>query len=617
MHRFHLLLAFAFATINCSAQKPAFNACDVVPEIDSPFGYGTNMGYYPPYYADKELAALAHGLPDGSQPGVGVTTIRPGLFEFFLDQWGYNTRKDAFEYYDSIGLKDVVAFIGFPAARHRDSSFFCPGQMSEAFSNLYEPIWDNGENGTPVNDNNPYALYVWKTATIYGPHIKYWEVWNEPDADTGNGWAPPGTSGNWWENAPTPCETKLKAPVFYYIRLLRISYEVIKSLDPDDLVCVGGLGWPSYLDVLCRYTDNPIDGSVNELYPTTGGAYFDVMSFHTYPHLDNSLREWDNSKNDFRYFRHSDAALDGVWRLRDKFAAVLKKHGFNEIKYPAKRWLITEVNLPRKAFGDYIGSDMAQTNFIMKTLISAQTQNVDQVHIYCLADEKPERHADNEFSFMGLFKNLENVKPGRAEANTVATGYKTTSDLLRGATYHRHQTERMKLPDGVRGAAFRNELGQFTYVLWAETQTDQSEEAAVSYEFPFEMGIQHLEQKFWHYSETGVHLLTSSRQVKLDGSPVFLTETLVGSDYPKQPRVYPNPLPGGLGVYSFWMFDDGSASIEVFDKQGQKRQTLALKEGFVRGPHQILLDLSELPAGAYFVRLQTLEHSLTVPVVKI
>lgn len=80
----------------------------------------------------------------------------------------------------------------------------------------------------------------------------------------------------------------MKAPPFY-IRTLRISYEVIKSVDPDALVAVGGLGWPSFLDVICRYTDEPFEGGEEpDRYPLKGGAYFDCMSFDSYPHLDNS-----------------------------------------------------------------------------------------------------------------------------------------------------------------------------------------------------------------------------------------------------------------------------------------------------------------------------------------
>ncbi len=598
--------------------QPNFTANTVVPPWSGDFGYGANMGYFPPYYYDKELAALAHGTPDGQAPGVGVTTIRPGLFEHFLDFWGYDVRVDAFQYYQQIGLRDVAVIIGFPSDAHRDNAFYCPGVRTEVFKNLYEPIWDNGENGTPVNDNNPYALYCWKAATTYGPYVKFWEVWNEPDVDTGNAWAPRGTPGNWWENAPEPCETKLKAPVYFYIRLLRISYEVIKSVDPNAYICVGGLGWPSYLDVICRYSDNPYDGTVDpDKYPHLGGAYFDVMSFHSYPHLDNSLREWDNSIGGFRNFRHSDAAVDGVFRLKDKFAAVLNDHGYNGLVFPEKLWICTEVNIPRRTFGDYIGSDLAQTNFMIKTLVTAQTKGLSQIHIYSLADEKPESEADNEFSYMGLFKNLNDKKFPEATPNNVAVGYKTTSDFLRDKTWDPVATTRLKLPGNVRGAAFRDQQNQLSFVLWAATTLDRDETAEATYVFPPEFNLQYLEQKYWHYSQTGTHIFVNARQLRLSGSPVFLTPaSLIESTFPRQPQVAPNPLAGGYGVYSFWMFEDGNATVEIFDSLGRPLKTLIDNEFLLKGPQQMPLDWTAFSPGVYFIRLRSLGAELMVKIVR-
>ena len=611
------LLGLALSLPISACSQPTYTADDQVPEYNEPFGYGANPGYFPPYYYDMELAALAHGTPDGKVPGVGITTIRPGLFEHFLDTWGYDIRKQHFQYYDSIGLRNIAVMIGFPSEEHRDAAYYCPGERSELFKNLYEPIWDNGENGTPVNDNNPYALYCWKTATTYKGLIRIWEVWNEPDVDNGNAWKERGVPGNWWENAPEPCETKLKSPAYFYIRLLRISYEVIKSVDPDALIATGGLGWPSYLDVICRYTDNPFDGTESADYPHKGGAYFDVLSFHSYPHLDNSLREWDNNLNGFRYFRHSDAAVDGVFRLRDKFDAVLKTRGYDGHTYPEKHWICTEVNIPRRTFGDYIGSDQAQVNFMIKTFVTAQQKGLSQVHIYSLADEKPEPEADNEFSYMGLFKNLNGEKFPQGTPNKVATGFKTASDLLRDKTFDPAATQRLKLPPDVRGAAFRDENNRFFFVLWAATQRDRDETAEATYVFPPEFNLKYLDEKFWHYSQTGTHLFVNARQLRLDGSPVFLSPaTLIESNFPRQPRVTPNPLAGGYGVYSFWMFEDGEASVEVFDSTGKPVQNLLDTVQLLEGPQQLVIDWTGFSPGVYFIRLRALGNDLVVKVVR-
>lgn len=599
-----------------ACSQPTFTANNVIPPYLGGFGYGANMGYFPPHYYDKELATLAHGTPDGKVPGVGVTTIRPGLYQYFLDYWGYDIRLPTFRYYDSIGLKNTVAIIGFPADKDRDPAYYCQGSQSELFKNLYEPIWDNGENGTPVNDNNPYALYCWKAATTYKGLIKIWEVWNEPDVDNGNGWKTPGMAGNWFENNPEPCETKLKSPVFFYNRLLRISYEVIKSVDPNSFIAVGGLGYPSFLDVICRNTDNPFDGTVSAQYPQTGGAYFDCMSFHSYPHIDNSMREWSNAVNGFVYNRHSDAAVDGLWRLRDKFNDVLKKYKYDNVNLPGKLWICSEFNIPRREFGDYIGSDQAQENFIVKSMVTAQMYKMAQMHIYSLADDKPADQATGEFSFMGLFRNLNNVSPFNGEINPVAFALKTTQNLLGGSKYDPVQTDRLKLPANIRGAAFVDDLGQYHYVLWAVTTKDQDETADAVYSFPDDFNLEYLDQKYWHFSQTGTHNVVNAKQVALTGSPSFFNTTQITNQYPKQPKMLPNPLKDGFGVYTFWMYDNEEATVEVFDSTGRLIHTLVNHETLVKGPQARLLDLSTQPRGTYVIRMDTRDSHESIRVVK-
>ncbi|MFN4254570.1 MAG: T9SS type A sorting domain-containing protein [Saprospiraceae bacterium] len=612
------LAALFFAQTNCSA-PPTFTADDWVPPYNAPFGFGVNLGYYPPFFRDEDLALLAHGSPDGAVQGVGVTTIRPSLPDHFLEYWGYDIRLPTFRFYDSIGLRDNVVFLGFPAPQHRDSTFYCPEARSTIFKNIYEPIWDDGAHGTPVNDDNPFALYVWKTVSRYGKSVRFWEIWNEPDLDMkGNGWKPASLEGNWWTNVPGPCETQLRAPVFSYIRMLRISHEVIKSIDPQAFVCIGGIGYTSYLDVICRLTDNPNGGVPTTKYPKKGGAYFDCLSYHSYPHIEGATRAWSNQINGFRYFRHSDAAVDGVWSKQKEFDFVLRKYGYDGQQLPEKQWIITEINIPRRAFGEYIGSDMAQVNFVMKALLLAPAHGIRQMHLYSLADDQPAAEATSEFSFMGLFQNLNNVQPADARPNQVAIAHKTTSEMLRGKTYDAAQTERLRLPPDVRGAAFRDADGRHIYALWAATKTDRDESAAATYKFPDELKIKYLRQFYWHHSKSGAAHLVNAQQLKLDGSPAFFVEAEVfEKDYPKSPKVFPNPVADSFAVYSFWLEKPGSVTVEVFDSKGKLAQTLLANDPRPAGAHQILLDWVQLGAGTYYVRLLAEGVNRVIPVVKI
>ena len=75
----------------------------------------------------------------------------------------------------------------------RDPTIY-DGSQSKLWQGMYEPIWDNGENGTPVNDANRFALYVWTIVNTYGPYIRFYEIINEPDyTDSSFGWVAPGT----------------------------------------------------------------------------------------------------------------------------------------------------------------------------------------------------------------------------------------------------------------------------------------------------------------------------------------------------------------------------------------------------------------------------------------
>jgi hypothetical protein len=144
-------------------------------------------------------------------------------------------------------------------------------------------------------------------------------------------------------------------------------------LDPSAYVA-RGLGHPSFLDAILRNTDNPVDGTVTAQYPLQGGAYFDVMSFHSYPAY--SLKTWDNSIMGFIYRRHSDAAASEYLSKMNSMKQVLINRGYNDITYPSKIFICTESNIGRMPFPDaagvpMVGSDLAQKNYMMKAMVQS------------------------------------------------------------------------------------------------------------------------------------------------------------------------------------------------------------------------------------------------------
>lgn len=620
-------IVFLLCICTCSFSQVNYTANDFAhaPSYNGHFLYGSNMGWYGNSWDDKSLADIAAGNLSKQVRGVGVKTLRPSLPEEFLESWGYDIRLSEFAHYATLGIRDNTVMVGWPAAAHRDNNTYggCADQ-SMLFANLYEPIWDGGANGTPVNENNYFALYLYKTVTRYKDQVKFWEIMNEPDYDVGgNAWKKPGETGNWFDNDPAPCDLlNMKAPVFHYIRMLRISYDIIKTVDPNALVATGGLGYPGFLDAILRHTDNPVDGSVTADYPLRGGAYFDVLSFHSYPMFN--LATWDNAINGFVFHRHSDAAVNEYVKLKQEFSQVLESHGYDGMVYPKKIFICTENNIPKKSINDLIGSDEAQRNYVIKALVESQRHDISQYYIFMLGDDRPVATADNWFQVMGLYQNLTDIGPhanGGAynqQYTNAGIGFKTTSDLLMNYRYNEVRTLAMNLPANIGGAAFTDSIGTVVYVLWAKTTTDLSEAATAVYSFPVDMNVSPLlSRREWNFSVTGATSVIPSVNIPLTGTPVFLSENFLplpvrdrenpprGEEVAFDVRLYPNPAAGNTGL-KFTLQSPAQVTVKIFGANGQLISTVLSSRAFGTGTHFVpFKNVQALPAGIYYCTFET------------
>lgn len=618
------LLFYCFGT---SQAQPGYTANDFGAFLPYTgiFQYGTNMGYFGPSWDNVAKANIATGNTALQVKGAGAFTYRVPLPEDFLEYWGYDIELSNFQHYQSLGVQDNTVFVGSPSAAHTDNASYdgC-GISSRMFANMYEDIWDGGANGTPVNDNNYYALYLYKTVTRYKNYVKFWEIMNEPDYDiSGTAWMEPGQPGNWWDNNPPPCAlSNMRAPIYHYVRMLRISYEVIKSIDPNAYITVGGIGYPAFLDALLRNTDNPVDGTVSAAYPLGGGAYFDVLSYHNYPMY--SLRYWDNGINNFAYKRHSDAAATEFLKVKDAMATVLENYGYNNSGFPAKHFICTENNIPRKEFGDYIGSDLAQLNYIIKALVGAQQKQIRQYYIFVLGDAQTLAAATDAYEVMGLYQKLEGVGPltnggvyGQQYTNE-GIAFKTCSDLLRNYRYDSVRTQNMNLPGNIGGAAFGDGIGNYVYSLWAKTTVDKSESATATYTFPAAMSVAPLlYRRAWDYSQTAQTQTIPSSNIALTGTPVFLAENFqivaIQDRDPQRPEdskkvelsIFPNPSSQGASL-RFTLTAPSRIALSLWNARGQFIKKLGDYPQLQSGTHVIALpELAGLPGGAYYLQFET------------
>jgi hypothetical protein len=595
------------------------------------FQYGSNMGYYGPSWDDKSLADISAGNPSKNVKGAGIKTLRLFLPEDFLETWGYDIRIDAFNHYSTLGLSENVIALEQPSPAHTDPNAYAAcADQSRMFKNLYAPIWDGGANGTSINDTNYFAAYVYKTVSRYKNKTRFWEIVNEPDLDyVGHSEQQPGQAGNWWDNNPPPCElAALKAPIFHYIRMLRVAYDVIKTLDPTAYIAPGGLGHPSFLDAILRNTDNPVDGTVTAQYPLKGGAYFDVMSFHSYPSY--SLKSWDNTIMGFVYRRHSDAATDEYLAKMNSMKQVLVNRGYNGTTYPNKIFICTESNIGRIPFADaagvsMIGSDLAQKNYNMKALVLSQKNDIVQFYSFVLGDTRFDYNATNELEVMGIYKNLQDIGPMfnggvyNQQLNNEGIAYKTTSGLLRNRKYDATRTAALNLPSNIDGAAFKDVAGTYAYVLWAKTTLDLSEAAAATYTFPAAIFPPPQLIKYdWDYSVTGTTTSVSSTNVAVTGTPIFLFEDLQlvnlhdDSTIRNRPTendfklvITPNPA-SSVASIDFTLKRPADVSIRVIDANGKCVSIPMQGTRFTSGAHRIQFPaVSRLGTGLYYVRFET------------
>ncbi|MBO2012043.1 PA14 domain-containing protein [Hymenobacter negativus] len=473
------------------------------------FQYGANMGYYGAGWDDESLANLLHQA--------GGHSLRPTLPEWLVEYFGYNARVNTFNtYVNNLEMKEMSCFVGDPIPGHRDFTTY-PGcsEPSKMFSHMYEPIWN--ADGT-VNKNNYYAYYLYQLLQLYGDKVRFWEIMNEPDFTNG------GSGAAWLTRAPTPAEQiNTQAPFYFYIRMLRISYEVIKKYHPEAYIAVGA-GYPEYVDALMRYTDEPNAGAATSQYPRTGGAYFDVVSYHAYPNY--SLHYWDNSIGGFRYTRTSDYAANKVIEFKNEMTAVLSRHHYDGTLHPAKYITLNESNVGRRTSDDRISSDEAQRNFAIKSLVLTQKNDVKQFYYYAIG-EKVDAPAvgqsvsgGDEIGLMGLYENLYRDGIGAAKLVQAGHAFATTSKMLYGYKYDATRTAALNLPTAVDGAAFSNN-GAYVYVLWAKALVDNLEQAATTYSFPVALNLSGVQRYEWDYSVTGVKTTQGAVGIALTETPAF------------------------------------------------------------------------------------------------
>ena len=620
------LVSVLIPTPRASAQT----ALDEVPAYAAPFGQGVNFGWFA-NWTDDDLARLAMGDDAMGVAGVGANAVRPGLFAHFLEEFGYDIRREEFALYSRLGTSENVVIVGYPSEAQRGDEEWCDGQRSGLFRGMWDPIWDDGADGTPYNEGNAYASYLYRAVEEYGDHVRFWEIWNEPDAahGGGNSWREPGDPLSWFDGPIDPCEMKFHAPVRAYVRMLRISYEVIKRLQPDDYVAIGGVGTAGFLDAVLRTTDEPTEGRVTPDYPHAGGAYFDALSFHVYPHLEDAFREWDNDRQGWDYIRSSDRGILGFAEKMLELRGLCEDYGFDGSRHPRKVELCTETNLPRRGFDNptaAIASPRMQRNFIVKVAAKSRQWGLAQLHPYQLAEAAPRGRGAFEFDAMGMYRYIDDrPELGAAVRTEAGEAYRAIGTLFGEAWYDGAATEAMALPAGADGVAFGLPTGGHGYLVWAIAEDDGEDSGRATYALPTELQAAGLVLTRWDVLATRRYE-PLGETLELTADPVFLIPpTMVEGLTSDTTRpadaatlgLWPNPTAAELHVSVPRGDGAEDPTLELYDAAGRRLAVPVRVSAVAPAAVSLRADVAGLPSGSYAVRVRNGGESYRASFVKV
>ena len=413
------------------------------------------------------------------------------------------------------------------------------------------------KNGT-VNPKNYWAYYVNETVTRYKDYVKIWETWNEPDLTD---WQ---KTGDWANNPPNENDLyNWHGTIFEYIRLIRITYEVAKTVDPSCWVTAGGLGYDNFLDAILRYTYNPKDGSVTSDYPALGGAYFDCDAYHQYPKYGSYDPETGESFNEFG----SDSLAKKVVALKKSHHNVIKKYGFGS-KYPDKIFVNTETGVT-STYKDGLGGDLVRRNWILKLGMYAIEYDVRQIHILNLIDND----GYGDYTSLGTYESIEK---GIQKMKSSSKGRLTLKKINLGKfIFSKKKTKELreslsKLPNNITGIVLKRQFpkvenetnyAEYIYSLWLYCEKEEMSNT-IAYELtklnlktdPLYIDWQQNEKK-----------ISKSDKVQLTSTPIFLLSN--DTDSKDNDYDYGNPSDYDDNYnycFGYKAKDDGTSGFVIF-----------------------------------------------------
>jgi hypothetical protein len=227
----------------------------------------------------------------------------------------------------------------------------------------YSTDWasDCGCWNCPPKDNQDFLNYAGQVIRRYRGQIQYWEVWNEPDSSVY--WAP---------------QDGLKT----YCLLLKDVYLLTKEICPECKILNGGLA-------------NGL-ASVNQLYDSGGGGYFDILNLHF-----------------FQSPLNGKGAIKSVTAYPKLAYKIMRRHGDAD-----KKIWITEIGCPGVSRGIKTGDwwmgknpDERRQSRWLKEVYTGLLKEAQVEKIFWAFFRDTKKHWDNGVDYFGLVRWDNSVKP--------------------------------------------------------------------------------------------------------------------------------------------------------------------------------------------------------------
>jgi len=515
-----VLFILLICSLYVNGQAPTFTANTFIPSATtSHYAYGINAQFYGD---GSDPAFTAHGLfypnyQDSIQAHIardlGAKSERLGDFEdqYYLfslpngqPNWAIHKANYLF-YGNQGGMSDIACFMNTVSDGNLDKRVYnnpvATGNTHSPYHSLvFRNLYDSTNNGNIWNADgspdtvSPMVRYVKNFVLTYGQQatpkggVRYFSVWNEPDIFDYSGTGIIDTLG-----VPAPQDMhNLYCPAYFYIRMLRITYEVAHHYYPNCIVLTGGIGYPGFLHFLLTNTDNPGSdftgdptkgsGTKSSLYPNFGGAYFDAIDFHNYPGY--SWSTYNNTTNRTDRLANSDNACNIFLASLNGFKAYLAQYGYDGTKYPAKFFICTETDLPSyTSFNTWatFGSYEIERNYDTKIAVIAQRNGIRQVYYYAQTDNvvlpNNANNPGDPNGSMGKYFFLSNhTSYSQFQKKPSGVAMTTHANLFYGYDYDATKSAALNLPSTCDGGAFTNSTtGVTRYVLWAKCTGDADE----------------------------------------------------------------------------------------------------------------------------------------------